>query len=303
MNAPSVRPGHLTRQVLAITACAVAIVLSSTSAAHAGFSDQGTANEDVYRLTAREAEARRLHAERSRPDPKARLEEFLRSAYCLLGRPEIGSDEAVDPCDTFPHPDDLPTCEDGDGWLQPLLRRTRATPESTWSPWYVLSDWACQADIAPELTAEAFRDLVVDPPALHMQPDRGWVLVNMPTIVYSDDAMRTFETDLLGYRFDVEARPTSYRWDFGDGTTRTTSAPGRRYPAKDVAHVYRQAGDRRISLTVTWSGRYRVEGVGAWRDVQGTASTTATTPTFEVVERRVHLETGTCDEDPDARGC
>lgn len=293
------------RLALGVAVALVIASLSATSAipAFAGFTDQGTANEDVYRLTAREAEARRLHAETSEPDPTARREDYLRSAYCLLGRPEIGSDQAVDPCDTFPNPDDLPTCEDGDAWLQPLLRRTRATPGSPWGPWYVLSDWACAADIAPELTAEAFRELVVAPPELHMQPARGRLLVNMPTVVYSDDATRTFETELLGYRFDVEARPTSYRWTFGDGTTRTTSSPGRPYPAKDVAHVYRRTGEQRITLTVTWSGRYRVEGAGPWRAVDGTATTTATTPAFEVVERRARLESATCDQDPDARGC
>ena len=282
---------------------AVLLICTAAPAARADISDDAHAEGGVYHLEAREAEQERRKSTDDEPDPAKRLTDYLRSAYCLLGRPEIGSDQAVDPCDTFPNPDDLPTCEDGDAWLQPLLRRTRATAGDAWGPWYVLSDWACAADIAPELTAEAFRELVVAPPELHVQPARDRLLVNMPTVVYSDDATRTFETELLGYRFDVEARPTSYRWTFGDGSTRTTASPGRPYPAKDVAHVYRRTGERRITLTVTWAGRYRVEGAGPWRQVDGTATTTATSPAFEVVERRAHLESATCDEDPAARGC
>lgn len=290
-------------RAIGVGIAATLATLAIASSASAGISDEGAAEGSVVTLRARDAETRRLRDLGDEPDPAKRLTDYLRSAYCLLGRPEIGSDQAVDPCDTFPNPDDLPTCEDGDAWLQPLLRRTRATPGSAWGPWYVLSDWACAADIAPELTAEAFRELVVAPPELHVQPARDRLLVNMPTVVYSDDATRTFETELLGYRFDVEARPTSYRWTFGDGATRATSSPGRPYPAKDVAHVYRRTGERRITLTVTWAGRYRVEGAGPWRQVDGTATTTATSPAFEVVERRAHLESATCDEDPDARGC
>ncbi|WP_246119467.1 PKD domain-containing protein [Cellulomonas massiliensis] len=282
---------------------AAALAFAPASGANDDFGHNAEASGKVIRTDARVAERERDRDTSSEPDPRKRLTDYLRSAYCLLGRPEIGSDQAVDPCDTFPNPEDLPTCDDGDAWLQPLLRRTRATAGSAWGPWYVLSDWACEADIAPELTAEAFRELVVAPPELHMQPDRRELLVNMPTVVYSDDAVRTFETELLGYRFDVEARPTRYLWTFGDGTTRTTTSAGRPYPAKDVAHVYRRAGEERISLTVTWSGRYRVEGAGPWREVDGTATTTATTPLFEVVERRAHLESATCDEQPDARGC
>lgn len=115
--------------------------------------------------------------------------------------------------------------------------------------------------------------------------------------------MQTLRTELLGYDFEVQATPSSYRWDFGDGHPVTTSTPGRPYPAKDVAHTYRRAGTQHVTLTVTWSGRYRVVGTTGWQDVEGTATTTASTPEFTVVERRSRLVTGTCDEEPDAAGC
>ncbi|WP_019137729.1 PKD domain-containing protein [Cellulomonas massiliensis] len=259
------------------------------------------ATGEIIRTNLWEAERERRTREKDQPDPEKRLAEYLRSAYCARAGEESGSG-AVLPCGDVPADDDLPECDDA-GVLEPLLRRTRATPATPWGPWYVLSDWACAGDLVPAFTAADFRELPLAPPALHVQPARGQVLVHMPTIVYSDDAVQTLETELLGYRFEVQATPSSYRWDFGDGETVTTRTPGRPYPAKDVAHAYRSTGTQRVTLTVTWTGRYRVAGAAGWQDVDGTATTTASTPDFTVVERRSRLVTGTCDDEPDAAGC
>lgn len=285
----------------AVVTVAALLSFGSVPPGGGGFSDRATAYEDNVRLRADMGERERRKSEKDQPDPEKRLAEYLRSAYCARAGEEAGSG-AVLPCGEAPADEDLPECDDA-GVLEPLLRRTRAAPGAPWGPWYVLSDWACEVDLVPAFTAEDFRDLPLAAPALHMQPARGQVLVNMPTIVYSDDTVQTLRTELLGYDFEVQATPSSYRWDFGDGHPVTTSTPGRPYPAKDVAHTYRRTGTHRVTLTVTWSGRYRVVGTTGWQDVEGTATTTASTPEFTVVERRSRLVTGTCDEEPDAAGC
>ena len=137
-----------------------------------------------------------------------------------------------------------------------------------------------------------------------MQPDRGWVLVNKETIVLTDPVEQTFRTDLFGYGIDVVATPTSYTWDFNDGSRElSTDSPGTPYPEFDVFHVFTDTGTTTIELTTTWSGRYRVDGDDTWRDVVGTAQTTSTTAEFEIIERRSHLVANDCIEDPDQPGC
>ena len=292
------------RAVSALPAMAAVAAMAFTLAAGPSTPDldsNATAWDESVRLDRRTAERERLQHERDQPDPEKRLAEYLRSAYCARAGEEAGSG-AVLPCGEVPADEDLPECDDA-GVLAPLLRRTRAAPGAPWGPWYVLSDWACEVDLVPAFTAADFRDLPLAAPALHMQPARGQVLVHMPTIVYSDDRVQTLQTELLGYDFEVQATPSSYRWDFGDGHPVTTTTPGRPYPAKDVAHTYRRTGTQRVTLTVTWSGRYRVVGTTGWQDVDGTATTTASTPEFTVVERRSRLVTGTCDEEPEAAGC
>ena len=163
---------------------------------------------------------------------------------------------------------------------------------------------ACAGDVVPVLTAEEFRRLPLPAPAVHMQPDTGWVLVNKETIVYTDPTPVTLTTQLLGQTVTVEATPTWFTYDWGDGSgpERTTDscAP---YPAFDVFHIYEDLGEVAITITTEWSGRYQVEGDPQWREVTGTATTTATGPLFEVQERRSHLVTGLCTDEPKPADC
>lgn len=111
----------------------------------------------------------------------------------------------------------------------------------------------------------------------------GRTLVNVPTILFTDpDPVRETVT-LLGREVDVEATPTRYTWHHGDGTTRTTTRPGRPYPAKDVTHTYRRtADDLRVRVDTTYTVRYRIDG-GDWTDL-GTTLTATGTPTMVDVD-------------------
>ncbi|MFC8190218.1 hypothetical protein ACFUMH_00995 [Cellulomonas sp. NPDC057328] len=137
-----------------------------------------------------------------------------------------------------------------------------------------------------------------------MQPAADWVLVNKETIVYTDPTPVTLTTDLLGYQVTVEATPIRFTYDFGDGgRPLVTTDPGAPYPAFETFHVYRALGTRTITLTTEWSGRYQVAGSPVWRDVDGTAQTTATSTPFEVVERTSKLVAELCTAVPTPDDC
>ncbi len=177
-------------------------------------------------------------------------------------------------------------------------------PATQWSAWEQVDYGQCGAQVVPVLTAEDFRRLPLPSPTVHMQPDTGWVLVNKETIVYVDPAPATLTTQLLGRTVTVEATPSRFTYAWGDGSRPlVTTDPGRPYPAFDVVHVYERLGMVAISVTTEWSGRYQVEGDPQWRTVAGTAETTATGPAFEVQERRSHLVSGLCTQEPAPADC
>lgn len=122
-------------------------------------------------------------------------------------------------------------------------------------------------------------------PALRVtvQPG-GRTLVNVPTILHTDPRPVRESITLLGHDIDVEATPTSYTWHHGDGTSRTTTRPGRPYPAKDVTHTYQRTADQvSIRVDTTYTVRFRVDG-GAWTPLgQPLTATGAATP-LEVAE-------------------
>ncbi|WP_456819450.1 hypothetical protein [Cellulomonas sp. URHB0016] len=186
----------------------------------------------------------------------------------------------------------------------PLWVRHRATEQAPWTPWRFVTGGRCPEGPVPVMTGEDFRRLPIAPSPLHFQPDQGWVLVNIETIVYTEDAEQTFQTELFGVPVEVVATPSRFTWDFHDGSRPlTTTDPGRPWPAKDVFHVYESVMTAHLTLTTTWSGRFRVAGEEQWRDVEGTAQTSADSTPFEVVERRAHLVPTDCLTDPTQRDC
>lgn len=63
------------------------------------------------------------------------------------------------------------------------------------------------------------------------------------------------------------AEPVEFRWDFGDGSGRTTSHAGRAWTRKrdgNIGHVYERRGPRAIGVEVVWQARWRIDG-GGWR--------------------------------------
>ncbi|MBD7920001.1 hypothetical protein H9657_17150 [Cellulomonas sp. Sa3CUA2] len=197
-----------------------------------------------------------------------------------------------------------PVCAEGETPRQPRWTRFRIPPSEIWSEWEQQDYGSCAgAAVVPVLTAEDFRRLPLPAPVLNVQPDGEWVLVNIQTIVFTDPTPVMLTTEVLGFPVTVEATPSQFTYDWGDGHSTVTHDPGSPYPAFDVFHEYEAVGRVAITLTTEWTGRYQVAGDPQWREVTGTATTAATSRPLDVQERTSRLVSTTCDQDADAPGC
>ncbi len=195
-------------------------------------------------------------------------------------------------------------CDESE-WLPPRWRSYLDPGMADWSAWEQVDAGSCPQDRVPALTVEDFRQLPLPAPVLRMQPDRGWVLVNAETIVWTDPAPVVLEADLLGFAVQVEATPSRFTYDFGDGSEPlVTRDPGHEWPDFTTHHVYGQLSDGvAITLTTTWTGRYRLVGSELWLDVAGTAQTSTTGGSFRVEERTSRLVSGLCTDRPKPPDC
>ncbi len=271
------------RRRLALTVCIASLVLAVAAPASADFDSRS--EDDQFWLRAIDANEGLRHHQRN---PDADPYVWKRDLPCWSRFPEIDRDSSEECWGGSASQHDPPICEDGAA-LQPIWRRLR-----TEDMWWKQVDWQCPEDLLPRMTEEEFRRLSIAPAPAHMQPTGGEVLVNKPTIVFTEGGVQTFRTDLLGYGIDVEATPLTFTWDFGDGARPLVTAElGRPYPDFDLARTYTTPTRTHITLTATWTGRYRVDidPLHKWRDIDGTAFTTASTPDFEVVELRSRLVT------------
>lgn len=125
--------------------------------------------------------------------------------------------------------------------------------------------------VTPGMVAAAFRRVPLPAAELRVQPPNGRTLVNFATNFYTERGDLTRTVTLLGRQVDLRIHPTAYTWDFGDGSTTTTSSAGAPYPDLEVTHDYREPGRVMPSVDTTYSAEYSVEG-GPWQPVDGTVT-------------------------------
>ena len=91
------------------------------------------------------------------------------------------------------------------------------------------------------------------------QPAGGGV-VNLPTLFATNTpAAQTFDETLLGVQVTLNV-DASWTWDFGDGTTLTSTDPGGAYPIASLSHIYLHAGTYAVTLTTNWTGTFSMAG-------------------------------------------
>lgn len=170
-----------------------------------------------------------------------------------------------------------------------LWRLWGQTPDGRWEPLYTQCRGmnedvpAALPEVTPDLVLEALRRLGLPAVRTHTQPEDK-TLVNFDTIFYAEPTTFRRTITLLGQRVDVEATPARFTWRPGDGNVRTTTTPGRPYPAKDVTHRYERAHRTvQASVDVTYTARFRVAG-GAWQDIAETITISGPPTPLRVAE-------------------
>ncbi|MGZ0148856.1 PKD domain-containing protein [Kribbella sp. WER1] len=139
-------------------------------------------------------------------------------------------------------------------------------------------------DITWEEVRSETKNVVFPGLSVKVQPE-GKTLVNMATIVYTDDSkVSTTTVTLLGFPVVVEATPISYTWNFGDGSaTVTTTTPGKPYPSADITHKYSKRQGVGITVTTNYAARFNVADTG-WQYIEGTVPITGPATLLQVRE-------------------
>jgi hypothetical protein len=171
--------------------------------------------------------------------------------------------------------------------------------------WVLLDSWCAGDPAAPQqqpvVTTAALREQV-----LRLLPTveigSAWAtraLVNAEAVLWAE----TSPNRDLG-TVTVVGQPVALRigfdhadWSFGDGSTDTTTDPGKPYRKTDpcgtaqcadyYGHTYRDTGAVTISLTVAWNAQFSLDGGATWTDVDpAPLSGPATTHALDVVQAR-----------------
>lgn len=121
-----------------------------------------------------------------------------------------------------------------------------------------------------------FQRIPLPLPGLRVSPADNAV-VNLPEIVSADAPKQTtFSVNVAPFPTVTIKASVTWAWDFGDGESLTTSAPGRAYSVADtdlthyLTHTYRKASPGwGLSVTAVWTATYTVAGLPGTRTVTG----------------------------------
>ncbi|MFA4841716.1 MAG: hypothetical protein WC580_08410 [Agrococcus sp.] len=167
-----------------------------------------------------------------------------------------------------------------------------AAPASAAAPAITLSDLAQFRPIVGELVVE---------------PD-GWGVVGTPTNFYATAQTHTMDGELFDMPIEVRWTPSSYVFDYGDGTTETSEASGTAWSGTEeswtetaTSHVYAERSDVTASLTVVFTAE--VDAGGGWFAVPGSLPVDAPSVGVKVFEVDTVLTNGDCMANPSAAGC
>ncbi|CAO1650411.1 PKD domain-containing protein [Salinibacterium sp. NYA9b] len=147
------------------------------------------------------------------------------------------------------------------------------------------------------------------PPTAGMQPNQ-WMIVGLDTNFYATTSAHVVDGTLFGGTAQVRFTPTSYNWDYGDGTTSTLGTAGTTWAKSKIAefdptptsHVFEEPGNYTISLAVTYAAEYRVAG-SSWQNVVGTLTIVAPPLTATAGHATTVLVDQDCIANPTGIGC
>lgn len=142
-------------------------------------------------------------------------------------------------------------------------------------------------DIAAQVTTVT-QTLRPPAPTIRIQPG-GTTLVGNPTVFSGGELANMTPAPLVnplsGRALQLTVQPTSWTWDFHDGSAPVTTqgAPPPPYTkgspmAGLLTHTYRRAADLVVTVTVEWSASYTISGVAGVQNVTNRVSSQKTVP-------------------------
>jgi PKD repeat protein len=142
-----------------------------------------------------------------------------------------------------------------------------------------------------------------------MQPNQ-WMIVGLATNFYANASTHIVDGTLFGGTAQVRFTPTTYNWNYGDGTSATLSTAGTTWAKQKItefdptptSHVYNEPGNYTIILHVTYAAEYRVAG-STWKNVLGALTIAAPPLTATAGHATTVLVDKDCIANPTGIGC
>lgn len=203
-------------------------------------------------------------------------------------------------------------CGDDGSWLQRQETDARREEEADQAVSYGPRFCAQSGSGSPaDANSESFSisdvaDLITAAPRIHAD-NGGRGIRHAHTNFYSDADVIVENTTLNGRQAMLRATPIEYRWDYGDGTQRTTAVAGSSQSEFNVqtptSHIYEDTGAYDVRLATVFIGEYSLDGGQTWVLLEGTItreSDPAQADIFRSVTRNVADD---CVSNPSGWGC
>lgn len=166
--------------------------------------------------------------------------------------------------------------------------------------------------VATVIRAADFASFRPRQPLARSEPT-SWAPVGLPANFYAEIEPHTIEGTLLGKPAAARFTPASYRWDFGDGSTRTVRSKGAPWKAQSLnefsdtatSHTFDRSGDYYVTLTVNYSIEYYYEedADDGWEEFIGYLPIASAPIAMHVAAVKTVLVSKTCLENPNGPGC
>ncbi|WP_162237555.1 hypothetical protein [Arthrobacter sp. Leaf234] len=157
------------------------------------------------------------------------------------------------------------------------------------------------------ITLEEFQKQPVVAATIISQP-LNFGLKNAHSNIYAEATEQEFIFDFQEATIVLKARPVSYEWSYGDGTSLTTSVPGGPVEGDafdtqtPTSHQYAETGDFQLTLTTLFAGDYSVDG-GPFQPVAGEAAVVSEPHLMSIWRTQGNSVSENCIENPIGIGC
>lgn len=160
-----------------------------------------------------------------------------------------------------------------------------------------------------EVTLHDVAQFAPDHDVASMEPN-GWAIVGLPANFYGSSDPQIVDGELFGAAVQVRFTPTAWAWDYGDGTSATSTTAGAswktlgqdEFTETATSHQFVARGTYAVQSSVGYTVAYRFAGMD-WAPIDGTL--TIATDRFEVLagQAQTVLVAGNCRDRPDGPGC